>query len=415
MFQFPAVRQTIAIAIRVFRRGPALGALAATPIRCPCNRMSPGHDARLRLAVAWLIIVRQIHVAGSHQANARRGPSNGGRPKNGNAVLGCARECGAVLKLSQKRMDAHLPPGRQSIPIRIRLRIIRHARIELVQIAPLHLVRINQPIVVGIVMTGRCPKGIVLDGLVRKTSGIGVLVAVQIFLGGGRAFPPPNAAIPAIVLLRVGQAITIHIHVRRLIRIRRAVIAGIQPHIRLPRIPHAVAVAVVAARIGAQFPLPIIGNAIAIRIQHGQRRPVQTRRAMRRIPGIPDINAVQYGRPSKPLLFVSQSIVVGIVIGLPIGDPGFRAIGIHRIPAVGGGKILIGRAAGGVLCQRARRHHRQADQCQNKNKPTVGLLHGALLVMSNCSRGESKQIGRNHGNSSAAAAAASAAFFWRMS
>ena len=138
------------------------------------------------------------------------------------------------------------------------------------------------------------------------------------------------------------------------------------------------------------------------------------KRQMRRIPGIPDINAVQYGRPSKPLLFVSQSIVVGIVIGLPIGDPGFRAIGIHRIPAVGGGKILIGRAAGGVLCQRARRHHRQADQCQNKNKPTVGLLHGALLVMSNCSRGESKQIGRNHGNSSAAAATASAAFFWRM-
>ena len=97
MFQFPAVRQTIAIAIRVFRRGPALGALAATPIRCPRDRVAPGHGSgggfgvdrqrgRARVVVGQIKVARRHQpVAGSRPANAAAAVTeNGKTPGSGN-------------------------------------------------------------------------------------------------------------------------------------------------------------------------------------------------------------------------------------------------------------------------------------------------------------------------------------------
>ena len=100
-------------------------------------------------------------------------------------------------------MHAHFPEGCHPVAVGIGLGIVRHARIELIQIAPLHFVGVDQPVVIRVEVARRRPIGVVFDGLEGESTGIRIPIRIKILVGFRCSFPTPDMAIPCVVFLNI--------------------------------------------------------------------------------------------------------------------------------------------------------------------------------------------------------------------
>ena len=439
MLPFPSVGHAVVVAVGVVWLGPAFGrrhfgpndrsvgqhayeVLLGAFARIRTHRTAPDHGLRRRTRLAQIEAGQRLgtikiglvqivrHVEPVHAVQAPLGIPHADAADDG------AGNFKSVVRrffrrrsghrgpvVAQQRMHALFPEIGVAVAVQIRVFgkggvvLLRHDRVEFVVAGVFPLERIDQPVVVRIVIQRRGPHAAIDrhgQFVAHQIRGRKIIVRSAIDDDGiARQFLDGVQAVaigihPRIFACRLGAGR------RQSVRVvpGPARIRGRQTREDFDGIPDRVSIGVRRLRIGPGIALLVeIGNAVAIRVGIFRIRPAIDpvgRGADGPIPREPDEPAIDGRAPAVEFLQIGQAVFVGVLARTVARfEIDLAGDGVQLAPGVQDGElVVVGRQAGPAIRAerrlRRRRKHRRRQQRQSQETsgcPRVPLrrfLHG---------------------------------------